>query len=158
MRRRYLLPIALALVVAAPMARLLSLLGAPNRQVATAEDDHRSRDLDAGLTDVQSREMVKTQVAARLVRGELDLDQAVARFRALGTTDPDRLDLIRRRYPAATDKELVYWPVLRATRGVTEMPSEHVEEAERRLFAVFRERFPRSPDPAADPYMRPVHR
>ena len=164
MRRSFLLLLALALGVAASVA-MLSRAGGPDVRTAgyrpglptaSPEEDRRSHDLDTHLKDVRVREDEKGRVAVRLVRGEIDLDQAADRFNDLGTTGPGRLEILRRRYPAADDRELAYWLVLWATRGVNEVSYNELAAAQARLFADFHRRFPHSPDPAADPYLRPV--
>lgn len=159
MRRVALVVIALAFLVAAPTARVLSRAGGSGGagdRPANPEEDGRSRLLDAGLADVRAREAEKGRIATLLVRGEVDLEQAVTRFEALGDGGPERFELLRRRYPKATAEELNYWLVLWSTRGVTEVPADQVAAAQARIFAAFRQRFPQGPDPAADPYLRPV--
>ena len=161
MRRASLVLLVLAALVAVPTARMLSRAAGSRADREQAwpvnpEEDRRSRSLDTDLTDTRAREAERRRVATRLVRGELDLDQAAGQFAALGAAGPDRVGLMRRRYPAAAEDELAYWLVLWFTRGVTEEPADQVAAAQVRIFAAFRERFPNGPDPAADPHLRPA--
>jgi hypothetical protein len=158
-----------ALLVAAPAAGILSRSrepSAPGAGVdrkpglpsASSEEDRRSRDLDGQLKDVRGRENEKGRITLGLVRGELDLDRAAARFAALGNSGSDQFQGIRWRYPGATNKELAYRLVLWSIRLVTEVSTDQVAAAQDQIFAAFRSRFPDSPDPAAEPYLRPTHR
>jgi hypothetical protein len=101
----------------------------------------------AGLRNdpVLSRIVLKTDVADALVRGELTLDEAAARFREINGADPTALVELRRLFPGASDDELTYRQVIHFAYAGSRWPAAKWLPRLRQLEAEFHSRFPAAP-------------
>jgi hypothetical protein len=104
-------------------------------------------DLAAANEPVLRRVAIKQEAAAALVRGEIDLATAVARFREVNANNPAAYTLLREQYPRAGDDELEFRQVLHFVRWAGRPLSDVVPARLPRLEAEFFARFP-----TADPF------
>jgi hypothetical protein len=88
------------------------------------------------------RNSMKMEVATELIRGNLTLSEASARFREITLTDAAGLTYLRRAYPAAADEELHYRNVIGVVRGLLAREPERRADLVERLEAEVRARFP----------------
>ncbi len=150
-----------ASVVAATLYGLLWGPGAPPPAVGDAPECHypwdlaaarEDRALDEGLAAIRLRIRAKEDAALALLRGDLTLDEAAGRFRALNAVGPPTLGAMRLHFPGASDEELNYRQVLTHAREFARRdPSLAARLA--RLEGELRGRFPAR---AADPNHNPI--
>jgi hypothetical protein len=120
-----------------------------------ADAVREARDLDARLPAAIGRWTGKRAAAAALVRGDLTLDQAAERFRAVNAASPEAAGYLRALHPTATAEEATCWQVLRYTQTVVDPPDGAMTSPPlARLLAEYRRRFPAGPDPTFP--LRPV--
>jgi hypothetical protein len=84
----------------------------------------------------------KTEVADALLRGELTLTEAAARFREVNGSDPVALAELRRTHPGAGDDELTYRQVIHFAYAGPRWPAARWVPRLRQLEAEFHATFP----------------
>jgi len=142
-----------ALRTAYPSLTVLALAGLAATWVAARHsfggpDTSSPIDLPPGLSaandPVIHRVAMKQEVATALLRGEINLSGAVARFRDVNGDNPARYALLREQYPRAGDEELCFRQVLHFVRWHDRSPSSLVATRLPQLEAEFFARFPGS--------------
>ena len=84
----------------------------------------------------------KQEIAAELVRGEITLKDAAARFREIMQSDPHALDGLRTMFPTATDDERYHRNVIAFVRSLVRIDPVRVRTLIVKLNAEVQARFP----------------
>jgi hypothetical protein len=114
----------------------------PHPATATDARGDLSPVLIAANTSVIERVVAKQEVTAALLRGELTLAQAAARFRAVNGANPDAIDRLRPLYPDAGEDELAFRQVFHFAYRDHRVPPGVVAARLPQLEAEFRAHFP----------------
>jgi len=101
-----------------------------------------SRDLDVQQAEALRRSEVKTTLTASLLRGEVTLEQAADRFRAVNSGGVRPYGRLSDLYPGVTEEELSYRQVILFVRGMTRVIPDAVAERLPALEAEVARRFP----------------
>lgn len=113
--------------------------------------------LAAANEPVLHRVGIKEELATALVRGEINLAEAAARFRDVNGDRPAAFAILRDVYPRASDEELMFRQVLHFVRWDGRSPPGLVMARLRQFEAEFFARFPGSdPFPAWFARERPL--
>ena len=129
----------LPLTVLAAMVGLAAAVAAarPRTEPPLARTVHPTPD-----ESILERVAAKLDVTAALLRGELTLAEAAARFQELNGDDPRPMDVLRARYPAAGDEELICRQVLSFAANDHRATDAQRGTRMRALLAEFQARFP----------------
>jgi hypothetical protein len=81
------------------------------------EDEPSDREIDSRQQVLLKRSFAKLTVARATIRGEIELAEAVRRFRVLSRHDASSLTILRNAFPLASEDELWRLQVLSYIRG-----------------------------------------
>lgn len=132
------------LALAVPVS--VALLASPDPTLPPRSSDGgpaaaADRELDAKHRAVVARILEREEITAALVRGEVTLEQAAARFLDLNA-DPAVRDAVRQQHLARSDLEAAYRQVLGFVRGLAHEDPNRLRDLIARLEGEVARKFP----------------